>query len=180
MLREVSYPVGIVLERRPSQNKWVDHSWQVVDLILDPPAMDGWQELPTTAPGEADDGVRRFCYGPVFITLHRRMGEAYDHNILTGHPAVWVMLDDLIGETVPYRFRGVTVDPFEAQGFLDCAEGLIERLPMPEAIRAWMAGYMQEMPEPEQFKKRKRVTFKREEEQKFGKDPIFSPQGRKS
>lgn len=185
MEREITYPVAIVIERRDSRNPWTDHVWQVVDILPESPKHKGWQELPSAtssveeAESKAGLNVRRFCYGPASVTLHRRLGEAYDHNILTQQPAIWVMLDDTDDSPVPFKLRGVTVDPYEAQGFLDAAEGLAERLPMPAPILAWMAAYMQQMPEPEQFKKRKRINFKREDDQKFGKDPIFTEQGKK-
>lgn len=182
MQREITYPLAVVLERRKSKNPWADYVWQVADLLPEMPAQsetplaNGWQEI-AVDPEEAD--LRRFVMWPVSLTLHRRMGEAYDHNMLTEQPAIWVMLDETDDQPVPYKLRGMTADPYEAQGFLDAAEGLIERLPMPVPVRAWMAEYMLEMPEPEQFKKRKRVSFKGEEEQKFGKEPIFTEQGRK-
>lgn len=177
MEREISITLAIVLEQRPSSNPWTDHVWQIVDILPGEDQPEGWREVPV--PGDQAEGCRRFVYAPAELTLHRRLGEAYDHNMMTENPALWVMLDECTDRPVPYKLRGVTADPYEAAGFLDAAEGLIERLAMPVAVRSWMAEYMLQMPEPEQFKKRKRVPFKGEEEQKFGKEPIFSPDGRK-
>ena len=172
MEAEIVREVTIVLERRPSRHPWGTDIWKPLAVLDEALFTDGWREV------EADSGCHVFHYGPVPVTLHRRLGEAYDANIETEKPALWVMLDDEDNEPVPYRVRGVTLDPYEAMGVLDSGEGLVERLPVPASILQWMVGYLKEMPEPEQFRKRKRVNHKGEE-QKFGKIPIFEAGGRK-
>ncbi len=172
MEAEISVAVGIVLERRESSNRWLDHVWEPIAVIPDAPATGGWQVLREEA------GCTQFHYAPVSVTLHRKLGEAYDANVETEQPSLWVMLDDADADPVPFTLRGVTADPYEAQGMLDAGEGLVERLPMPEPMVAWMADFLRQMPEPEKFRKRKRTSSKPEEQQ-FGKDPIFAPGGRR-
>lgn len=172
MKTEITVPVGIVLERRDSTSRWVDHIWTPVAVVPEMLPTDGWQLL------VSHEGLSQFQYAAVPLTLHRRMGEAYDANVETESPAVWVMLDDDDADTVPYKVRGVTADPYEAQGMLDAGEGIVERVPMPAALVQWMIEYLKQMPEPEAFRKRKRVPTNFEESQ-FGKDPIFAPGGRR-
>lgn len=169
---EIVMSVGIVLERRKSKHPWADYAWQVVAVVPEMPVTDGWQHAQSD--GESD----LFQFSPATLTLHRRMGEAYDANIGTDKPALWVLLDEDDTEPVPYKLRGVTADPYEAQGFLDSAEGLAERVVMPPDVAAWMAAYLKQMPEPEQFRKRRRVPLEIEEA-RFGKDPIFAPGGKR-
>ena len=169
---EITRQVGIVLEKRKSSHPWGGDIWAAVAVPLDPLPTNGWQQI------ETPDERQLFQTGPVTLTLHRRMGEAYDANIETEQPALWVMLDDADTDPVPYKVRGVTVDPYEAMGVLDSGEGLVERLAMPTELLHWMVDYLKQMPDPEKFRKRRRVNHKAEE-QKFGKIPIFEDGGRR-
>ncbi|MBD8875022.1 DUF3305 domain-containing protein [Roseibium polysiphoniae] len=169
---EITRQVCIVLEQRKSQHAWVDHTWLPVAVLPDSGGDGTWQEA------EPNGDARVFTFGPVALTLHRRMGEAYDANIETEAPALWVMLDDADSEPVPFKVRGVTADPYEAMGALDSGEGMVERLPVPTEILHWMVDYLKQMPDPEKFRKRKRVPHSGEE-LKFGKVPIFEPGGRR-
>jgi hypothetical protein len=171
--KEITVWVGIVLERRESSNRWLDHVWSAITVVPDAPATDGWQVL------RSDGDCVQYHYAPVPLTLHRKLGEAYDANVETEAPALWILLDDSDTEPVPYSVRAVTADPYEAQGMLDAGEGLVERVPMPEALVAWMVEFLKQMPDPEKFRKRKRKSFKSEEQQ-FGKEPIFAPGGQPS
>lgn len=173
MQREVSAPFGVVLERRPSTSKWVDWSWSVVDVIADAPATDGWTVL------SDENGRRRYLSSPHMVVLHHKMVDAYDANIETGAPSVWVMLDETTDAAEPaYRVRGVTADPYEAQGVLDSAEGIVDRLPMPTVAVTWMAKFLGSLPDAPAFRKRRRDRVEIEK-QIFGKEPIFSPLGRR-
>ncbi|WP_417667011.1 DUF3305 domain-containing protein [Roseibium sp.] len=169
---EITRQLGVVLEKRKSTHRWGGDIWMPIAVLVDPPQTDGWQEI------EAGEGRTLFHYGPVPLTLHRKLGEAYDANIETENPALWVMLDDADTEPVPFKMRGITVDPYEAMGVLDSGEGLVERMPVPADVLHWMVDYLKQMPTPEKFKKRKRVNHKAEE-QKFGKTPIFEAGGRR-
>lgn len=166
MEREITASVGIIVERRESASRWVDHVWTAPAVVSDAPPTDGWQLL------QQGDGVLQYHYAPVPVTLHRKLGEAYDANVETETPSLWIMLDDADTEPVPYKVRGVTADPYEAMGALDSGEGLVERVPMPADLVRWMAGFLKQMPEPEKFRKRKR-TAATADEPLFGKEPIF-------
>jgi len=169
--REITTSVGIIVERRESASKWVDHVWTAPAVVPDAPPTDGWQLL------QQGEGVVSYHYAPVRVTLHRKLGEAYDANVETEAPSLWILLDDADTEPVPYTVRGVTADPYEAMGVLDSGEGLVERVPMPAELVRWMADYLKQMPEPEKFRKRKRTAATVEEPQ-FGKEPIFEQRRR--
>ncbi|GGB42107.1 hypothetical protein GCM10011316_12550 [Roseibium aquae] len=172
MKSEILMPVGILIERRKSTHPWADYTWKGLGVVPNALPTGGWQIA------VQGDMATQFLYASVNLVLHRRMGEAYDANVETGSPALWIMLDDADTQPVPYRVHGVTADPYEAQGRLDSAEGLVERVDMPPEILAWAVDYIKQMPDPGAFLKRKRVPEKLEE-QKFGKMPIFSPEGRR-
>ncbi|MBO6758845.1 MAG: DUF3305 domain-containing protein [Roseibium sp.] len=173
MESEIGIPVGVIVERRKSKHPWADYTWTGVAVVPHAPPTDGWQQIMS-----ADD-VTQFQYAPVSVTLHRKMGEAYDANMETGAPSLWILLDDADTEPVPFAVRAVTADPYEAQAALDAGEGLIERLPMPKDMLLWAVDYLKQMPDPEAFKKRKRQSS-RPEKQQFGKEPIFAQDRRRS
>lgn len=174
MQPEISVSVAIIIERKTSTHRWADYSWSAVGVVAEAPPTEGWQICLET------EGVTHYMRSPLVLTLHRKLGEAYDANIETGTPSVWILMDDDEDpeSVVPWKIRAVTADPFEAQGMLDAAEGLVERVPMPEPMIAWMANFLKQMPEPEKFRKRKRQPANFEEPQ-FGKEPIFAPSGQR-
>lgn len=175
MQREVSLSFGIVLERRPATSRWTDWVWSVPEVIIEAPATDGWCEI------EARGETRRYLSAPHCLTLHHKMVEAYDSNIETGEPCLWVLLNEADGPEDPgWRVAAITADPHQAIGFLDSGEGLVERVPMPRAVIAWMAEYLKSLPEAPAFRKRQRDRMP-DEVQLFGKTPIFkAPAGKVS
>ncbi|MBA5776630.1 DUF3305 domain-containing protein [Stappia sp. F7233] len=173
MAKEVSRQFGVVLQRRPAVSKWADWVWSVADIVPDAPATDGWREI------AREGDVVRYMNAPFTATLYEKMVEAYDSNIETGQPAIWVALAENDAGDPPWRVIGVTVDPYQAQSWQEAGEGLVERIALaPDAV-AWMARFLQEVPEAPAFRKRRRDSAKVEEPQ-FGKTPIFSPEHRRS
>jgi hypothetical protein len=170
--REVSAMLGVVLERRPATSRWVDWVWAVPEVVADAPETDGWREI------ARDAETVRYLSAPHALTLHHKMVEAYDSNIETGAPCVWALLEATGDGTDPgWRVFGLTADPYEAEGFLERPDSLVERVAMPPATVAWMARFLAALPEAPAFRKRRR-TKAVEERQIFGKAPIFSPDGR--
>jgi hypothetical protein len=50
----------------------------------------------------------------------------------------------------------VTASPFEAQDYCDTGEELVEKVPMPHGLVAWIREFVKRHHEEEVFKKRKR------------------------
>lgn len=50
----------------------------------------------------------------------------------------------------------VTVSPYEAQDYADSGEEIIEKVPMPPALRVWLQDFVDANHHEEPFKKRKR------------------------
>lgn len=171
MEAQISTDVAVVIERRKSSHPWAEFSWKGIGVVEAAEAPCEWQVV------HEDEASTQFLFGPVSLILHRKLGEAYDANMETGTPSLWLVLDDADTDPVPYKVRGVTADPYEAQGMLDAGDGLIERVPMPADILQWTVAFLKQMPEPEAFKKRRRKSAKTEEQQ-FGKVPIFEEGGR--
>ena len=171
--KEISRTVSIFIERRPSASKWTDWSWKPCRIVEGEAAAE-----PFTRLGETGDGGELFLAGNADIVLHRKETEAYRLN-LTGDRVVYVVLGSDDDADTPWVLQAVTISPYEAQDHLDSGDGIVEALPMPpslvELVEAFCAFHHKEEP----FIKRKRDRVK-VEELKFGKEPIFARNGRRS
>lgn len=145
--------VGIVVERRESSHPWQDHVWLPVAVIPGAGPMDPagpWREL------DRGDGRALFHAGTLEVELYRTDTEAYREAMAGDTPVLFVVLrEDLDGdhEVVPCA---ATVSLYEAQDFLDTGEDIVERVPMPEAMAAWVLAFIEAHHVDEKFVKRKR------------------------
>jgi Protein of unknown function (DUF3305) len=158
--------VGIVVERRESRSPWVDAVWKPVSIIPGAPAIEGWREL---ASGE---GWRQFHAATVTLELHHTDSESYKYNLSTRTPSIFVVMEPDDGD-MPWQVLLATASAYEGESYLTSDEGMVEAVPMPEEIKAWVRDFAEAHFAPEPFKKRKRDRTPAMEEEKFGKRPIF-------
>ena len=117
------------------------------------------------------DGVRLIDAGPAAIVLHRKETEGVALN-LSGGAVLYVVMrpdDGPLGASVHL----VTASDHEAQDHTDAGEDMVERVPMPPAIREAIEAFVARHHVEEPFHKRKRKKD-RVEEHKFGQEPIFA------
>lgn len=171
MQREVSIPLGIVVEKRKANHAWLDWSWRPVDIIPGAEPIDEWREI------ESGDGWTRYHAATVPVTLYFSDTEAYLFNLADRVPSIYVVLreDENDDAKWPVFVHLATASPFESQLFEDSGEDTIERIPMTPEMIAWLRAFIEFHHEEEEFVKRKRREVKMEE-LKFGKDPIFDRQ----
>ena len=160
--------LGVIVERRKIDHPWQEWAWKAVAVIPDGRPVEPWTEI---ARGE---GWIQYHAATMPVELHRRETEAYVASLETERPAVYVVMrDDEDGEgSQPYYVALVTLSPYDAQDYLDSGEDLVESVPMPEPILAWMQDFVDQHHVEEKFVKRKRDKVKIEEH-KFGQEPIF-------
>lgn len=164
--REARLRLGIVVERRASSHPWADWVWKPVSVFLEGverPAP--WTEL------ARDTGVTRYYAGGLDLVLHRRETEALRLNLMLERPEVYVALraDQGPYPWVPFR---VTASSYESQDLEDSGELLMEKLPMPEPVAAFVQAFAEVHHVEQRFKKRQRDQSVKEERQ-FSKHPIF-------
>jgi len=166
--REVSMPVGVVVEKRKSDHPWLDWSWRPVAILPGAEPVSEWRML------ESGEGWTRFHAATLSLTLYFSDTEAYLVNLSDRVPSVYVVLreEEAEGSIWPVRVHQVTASPYESQLFEDSGEDIIERIPMTPEMIAWVRAFTAFHHEEETFVKRKRKEVKIEEE-KFGKEPIF-------
>ncbi len=172
--REVTLPLGIVVEKRKSMHPWGDWIWKPVAVFTNAAEGVSWAELM-----RGEDFVR-YHAGTLPLTLHRKDTEPLRHNLMLDQPELYVVLqvnEDPRSCEFPYAPHMVTASAYEAQDFHDAGENIIEKVAMPEEVAALIQAFVEEHHVEARFKKRQRDELN-VEEQKFGKTPIFTPRTR--
>ncbi len=146
-------PVGVIVERRKLDNPWQAYTWCAVAVVPGAPEVDKWRVL-AEAPGRS-----RYHAGTLPLELHPKETDGYRLNLATRLPAVYVVLryDDAV-EAGIFPFLA-TVCPYEAQDYLDGDEDLVEAVPMPDVVKAWLADFVAKYHVDEPHKKRKREPY---------------------
>lgn len=163
----LAIPIGVILTCRQPSNPWAETIWRASGVMLDIPAGPTWREL---ARGE---DYTQYLSTRATLELFRKETQAYIDNIESREPALYVVLREGEHDAEPVSVHLVTASPYEAQDYLDASEETVDRVAMPEALLALIAGFVDEHHVEETFRKRKRVEVDLEE-QKFGKEPIFA------
>lgn len=154
----------VILARKSIASKWADHVWEPVSVVLDaPPGVHGKIR-------ETGDGWTHYFMECDALELYRKDAPAYRENLAHEGPgSLWVVLgeEDDVTEELPYYVQLVTASPYEAQDYLDSGELIVEIVPMPALLAAFIEDYVSHCPEEEAFIKRKQKK-KYDDEHSFG------------
>ncbi len=166
--REVSILLGVVVERRQSSHPWANQIWVPVSVFSNADPIDSWRVMLDTPE------ISRYHAATMNLTLHRKETEAYVENLSLPEPELYVILQETedLNSEFPYQVLTITVSPFEAQDYQDAGDEIIEKVPMPEEVAAFVETFVDCHHVEQKFIKRKRDKVKLED-QKFGKHPIF-------
>ena len=151
--RSRSMPLGVVVERREIDNPWQDHVWRPVSVIAGAGGIAEWREI------GAGTGWVRFHAATLPLDLHRRETEAYRTNLSNNPPLIYVVLTEPEDDERDVEPFLVTASPFEAQDYLDSGEDVVEGVPMPDGVIAWVQDFIDKHHVDEPFKKRKRKRY---------------------
>jgi hypothetical protein len=142
-----TFPVAIVMQRRPTQSRWADHAWEPHGVIADP---GGAPRL------LRDDGMAAQWLHPGFkIVLHRDEHEGYYLNVSAPYPRVFVLWRMEGDQALPLD---VTVSSEEASRWLDATHS-VDGVAMPAEIFAWLGDYVEKNYRPEPKKRIKPRSF---------------------
>ncbi len=131
----VEISVGVVVERRTSNNQWIDFVWKPAAILTGIPEARPWTVI------KEDKNISTFYVGQANIKLHVSETAQYRDNLATGAPSLWVVLRPR--ESIPpYELLIVTADPSEGEAMTEPGTDLVEPLPMPDAIRAQIAVFV--------------------------------------
>ena len=142
MAEKPRFPIAVVMQRRASRSKWVDHVWEP------------WSVLPgyagETAPRLLVDepGVAQFLHPGFALELHKDEVEGYYLNVTGVSPLVFVLWRMDGEQALPLQ---VTASSEEGGRWLDGGHS-VDGVAMPAEIYAWVGGYVENnySPEPEQ------------------------------
>ena len=162
--------VGIVVERRKLNNPWQEWSWRAVALA---PAIENaipWQVL------NRSEGWVRYFAGTLPILLHRTETASYRDNLSVAEPQVYVILRaDKSSDDFPYRPYLATVAPDEAQTHLENGEDIVDAVPMPDEVAAWVMSFIERHHVETAVYKRQRKPY---DPRKGGPPPVSGAGGR--
>ena len=146
----VTIPVGVVVRRTPGVTRWAKYAWAVTDVLPGAAAAD-WKVLRT----EGD--VTEYHVATLPLTLYVSDAEAYAHELQARVPSIYTVLrpNEQSGG-LPWSVALVTASPYEAQDYCDPAEELVEKLPLPHGLLAWVVEFVEKHYEEEAFVKRRR------------------------
>jgi hypothetical protein len=170
--KEVTFEVGVVIERRPATSRWIDWLWRPSAVLEGTPKAE-----PFTCLSEEPDGTATYYGGTRPVTLWPRETDAYLHNLAAGG-SLYVVLRPSGRRDVAFEPQLVTASPYEAEAYTTSSELIMEAVPLPAAVRRTLEAFCEAYPFVDIFEKRKRKPGKRREQQLFGKEPIFKPSGR--
>ena len=145
--------MGVVVERRDIDHAWQRHRWRPTSVIPGAGPIDDWRVL------DRGEGWTQYHAATLELELHRKETEAYRVNLSNEPPLVYVGLrveetdPDPAHEVEPFL---VTVSPYEAQDYLDSGDDIVEGVPMPEGVIAWVQDFVTRHHVDEPFVKRKR------------------------
>jgi hypothetical protein len=150
-----SMMVGVVVERRPGVTRWAETLWRPVAVLAGLPDAAAGASLGHHGPAE------HLYAGPWEMELHRTDTATYRDNLATGAPRIWVCAR-LAGAAL--SIVGVTADPAEGESFTEAGDDIVESVPMPAEIAAFVAAFVAEHHVERPFLKRKRRDWTPEED----------------
>ncbi|MBT8460378.1 MAG: DUF3305 domain-containing protein [Boseongicola sp.] len=146
--KSISLPLGIVVRSAPGVTQWAKQVWKAVGVLPGAAEAD-WKEI------RREGDVVEFHAATVPLVLYRTDTEAYLSGLSTKVPAIYVVMRETEDDR-PMEIVLATASPYEAQDYADTGEELVEKVPMPEGLVAYIRDYIELHHENEVFVKRRR------------------------
>lgn len=151
--RSARISIGVVLRRQPGVTRWAKVVWSVAAVL--PGAGPGnWREL------RRDGEIAEFHAATIDLVLHRADTESYLTALNGARPSVYVILrrDPARNDARP-ELLTVTASAFEAQDYADNGEDIVEPVPMPPGLEAWVRDFVERHHRDAPFIKRQRRPY---------------------
>jgi hypothetical protein len=142
--------IAVVMQRRASRSKWVDHVWEPWSVLTGYEGGSGARQL------VAEAEVAQWLHPGLELALHKDEAEGYYFNVSSASPSVFVMWRMEGEQALPVQ---LTVSVDEAQRWLDGGHS-IDKVAMPPELFAWVGAYVEANYRPKpQVKKIKPRSF---------------------
>ncbi len=142
-------PLGVVIRRSPGVTRWARWAWKAV-AVLPGAGAAAWREL--RREGESVE----YHAATVPLELWASDTEAYRTNLAARTPMVYVVMRPPALPADGPAMVLATASPFEAQDYMDSGEELVEPVPMPAGLAAFVSDFVARHHEEEAFVKRRR------------------------
>lgn len=155
MSADASMSVGVVVERREIENPWQDYAWRPIAVVANAARDENWREL------HKGEGWIHFLAATLDLELFRGETEGYMTNLSQDPPQVYVVLrqGEEADENDVEPFH-LTVCPFEAMSYHESGDEIVEGVPMPEDMIAWVQEFVDLYHVDTPFEKRKNKRHK--------------------
>lgn len=151
--RQIEMPVGIVLRRLPGVTKWAKYSWKPVAVLPGAGPAD-WKVM------RRDGEAVEYHATTMTLELFRSDVEAYQVSLSMSPPSVFIILRKSDDDTSEHDVfvHTATASAYEAQDYEDSGDEIVEAVPMPDGLVAWVNAYCEAHFEEAPFIKRRRDT----------------------
>lgn len=152
MERRATVELGLIVERREIGHPWQRYRWRPVEVMVQAPPADGWRKL------VEQPGLVRWHVGTLPLTLYRGETAAYRENLSSRQPAVYSVLRPVPGLEDEGAVQPVllTAAPFEAEAYMIGGDEIVEAVPMPPEVVAWVQAFVERHHVDVPFVKRQR------------------------
>lgn len=147
------FPVSVIMEKRPSLNRWADTYWQAIGVIV------GAQKATEPILIQTHDEIQQYLIPGLQVQLYKDQCESYYHNMKSPQPGCYI---------IAYQNQGVMPDPFLVSMSFDEAHAYMEgdeevySVPIPPELYRWTENFMLDNYFPEKKRKRKRTDWKQD------------------
>jgi hypothetical protein len=148
-MQKPSYPVAVVMRRRPALSRWAEFVWEPWSVLT------GYTGSPEARVLVEEEGVVQWLHPGFRLELHRDEAEGYYMNVSSASPKVFVLWRMEEEQALPLE---VTVSYDEAGRWLDGGH-FVDSVPMPAEIFAWAGKYVEDNYRPEPKKRIKPRSF---------------------
>ncbi|WP_254054669.1 DUF3305 domain-containing protein [Roseovarius sp. EL26] len=142
-------PLGIVVRRTPGVTRWEKWIWSAVAVLPGAEPSD-WRVL------RQEGEITEYHAATLMLELHGAETEAYLHGLSAKVPSVYAVLRAEGNGPISLSAVLVTASPYEAQDYADNGEDIVEKIPMPAGLIAWVRDFAETHHEDEVFVKRRR------------------------
>lgn len=145
----IEIPVGVLVRKTPGVTRWARWNWTAV-AVLPGAAPAHWIEL------RREGDAVEYHAATLPLTLWATDTEAYLANLSDSCPSLYVVMRAEESDEEPFDMVLVTASPYEGQDYADNGEDIVEKVPMPEGLVAWVRDFALDHHEHEAFVKRRR------------------------
>ena len=147
--RSISMPVGIVVRKSPGVTRWAKWVWKAVAVLPGAGPAD-WSEM------RRDGDTVEYHAGTLPLELFRTDTDAYLTALSNDPPSVYVIMRESEHPDREFDLLLITASAFEAQDYQDSSEEIVEPVPMPAGMIAWVREWVEFHHSDEKFVKRRR------------------------